>query len=227
MILDRTIFHPQGGGQPNDEGFIKHRDHDFKFIVTNLLIKNDVIQHIGHFEPAEGVTSFLKGSAVECHLDEAKRRLYARVHSAGHLLDIAMTRAGRPDLKPSKGFHFAAGAYVEYIGEVGEADRKPLVDSLNKIAREIIEGTPAEQTVFKKICSYDEANQHLAKAGGVPEYIPKGSDLRVLKLTEDDNGCPCGGTHVQHVSDIEELKITKITKKGKAIRVAYVVKGAS
>jgi hypothetical protein len=50
--------------------------------------------------------------------------------------------------------------------------------------------------VFKKICSYDEANQHLAKAGGVPPYIPAGSDLRVLKLTEEDAGCPCGGTHV-------------------------------
>jgi Ser-tRNA(Ala) deacylase AlaX len=26
MVLDSTIFHPQGGGQPNDEGFIKHAD---------------------------------------------------------------------------------------------------------------------------------------------------------------------------------------------------------
>ena len=50
--------------------------------------------------------------------------MFARVHSAGHLLDIAMTRAGRSDLKPSKGYHFAAGAYVEYMGEVAETDRK-------------------------------------------------------------------------------------------------------
>ena len=82
-------------------------------------------------------------------------------------------------------------------------------------------------TVFKKICTYEEADGHLAKAGGVPSYIPKGQDLRVLKLTEDDNGCPCGGTHVNHVSDIKTLNITKITKKGKAIRVAYVVEGGA
>ena len=67
----------------------------------------------------------------------------------------------------------------------------------------------------------------MSKAGGVPSYIAAGSDLRVLKLIEEDFGCPCGGTHVEHVKDIEEITITKITKKGKAIRVAYVVKGAS
>ena len=79
--------------------------------------------------------------------------------------------------------------------------------------------------MFKKICSYDEANQHLAKAGGVPPYISAGSDLRVLKLTADDAGCPCGGTHVNHVKDIEEITITKITKVKKSIRVAYTIKG--
>jgi hypothetical protein len=46
-----------------------------------------------------------------------------------------MTKAGRPDLKPSKGYHFAEGAYVEYIGEVGEKDRKTLVDNLNIISK--------------------------------------------------------------------------------------------
>jgi len=138
-----------------------------------------------------------------------------------------MTNAGRADLKPSKGYHFAAGAYVEYIGEVSEADRKALVASLNQHAKQIIEETPEDMRVFKKICTYDEANMHLSKAGGVPPYIPAGNDLRVLKLTADDAGCPCGGTHVEHVKDIEEVTITKITKKGKAIRVAYTVKGGS
>lgn len=57
------------------------------------------------------------------------------MHSAGHLLDICMTMAGRSDLKPSKGYHFAAGAYVEYIGEVAEADRKALVATMNEKAK--------------------------------------------------------------------------------------------
>jgi Ser-tRNA(Ala) deacylase AlaX len=59
MVLDRTIFHPQGGGQPNDEGFIKHKDNDYKFKIVNLMIKDDIIWHIGTFEPTEGQASFV------------------------------------------------------------------------------------------------------------------------------------------------------------------------
>ena len=83
-----------------------------------------------------------------------------------------MSRAGRNDLKPSKGYHFATGAYVEYLGEVAAAEKDALLASLNQHAKEIIEGTPVDKPVFKKICSYDEANELLAKAGGVPSYIP-------------------------------------------------------
>ncbi len=50
------------------------------------------------------------------------------------------------------------------------------------------------------MCTYEEAEKQLKE--GVPPYIAKGSDLRVVKLTEDDAGCPCGGTHVKHVGDI-------------------------
>ena len=91
MVLDRTIFHPQGGGQPNDEGFIKHVESDHKFKINTLAIKEDVIWHVGVFETTESQAVFEKNAQVECNVDEAKRRLFARVHSAGHLLDIAMT----------------------------------------------------------------------------------------------------------------------------------------
>lgn len=94
-----------------------------------MKTKDDVVMHIGKFEPAEA--TFAEGSEVECHVDEAKRRLFARVHSAGHLLDMAMTKAGRTDLKPSKGFHFATGAYVEYVGNVEANLREALVATLN------------------------------------------------------------------------------------------------
>lgn len=98
-------------------------------MIQEMKTKDDVVMHIGKFEPAEA--TFAEGSEVECHVDEAKRRLFARVHSAGHLLDMAMTKAGRTDLKPSKGFHFATGAYVEYVGNVEANLREALVATLN------------------------------------------------------------------------------------------------
>ena len=78
------------------------------------------------------------------------------------------------------------------------------------------------EAVWTQVLPYEEAGKTLKD--GVPSYIPKGQDLRVVKLTLEDEGCPCGGTHVQKVTDIEGIEVTKIVKKGKNTRVSYVVK---
>lgn len=48
-------------------------------------------------------------------MNETNRRFYARLHSAGHLLDIAVKKLGIA-WKPGKGYHFSDGPYVEYSG---------------------------------------------------------------------------------------------------------------
>ena len=96
-----------------------------------------------------------------------------------------------------------------------------LINNLNEaLAKIIAEG---EEETFMKKLPYDEAASHLKE---VPDYIPKGEPFRVVKLSKDDLGCPCGGTHVKKIADIEEMKITKIVKKGKNTRVSYTVKGS-
>jgi alanyl-tRNA synthetase len=47
VILDKTIFHPQGGGQPQDDGEI--RADEAVFVVTGLKAKDDCIIHTGNF----------------------------------------------------------------------------------------------------------------------------------------------------------------------------------
>lgn len=139
IVLDKTIFHPQGGGQPNDEGVIRHSDNDMWFFkVAHLVEKQGAIWHVGSFEPAECKEHYTKDCQVTCEVNDPPRLLYARIHSAGHLVDMAMRRAGRLDLKPSKGYHFPTGAYVEYAGEVAPADRDPLCKALTEHANAII-----------------------------------------------------------------------------------------
>ena len=118
LLLDRTIFHPQGGGQPSDEG--KIRSEDAVFNVTSMKTEGDQILHIGKFESG----SFEEGKELDLQVDEESRRIHARVHSAGHLLDLCMKRLDRGDLRPGKGYHFAKGAYVEYIGVVPAEERE-------------------------------------------------------------------------------------------------------
>jgi Ser-tRNA(Ala) deacylase AlaX len=73
------------------------------------------------------------------------------------------------------------------------------------------------------MCSYDEAGEHLAGIGGVPPYIAAGSELRVLKLTPEDLGCPCGGTHVHAVPEIGKVEIIRLKKKKQNTQVSYKV----
>ena len=158
-------------------------------------MRDDAIFHIGTY--AEGSERLETGSQANLSIDAEFRKLNAQIHSAGHLLDIAMNRAGRTDLKPSKGYHFQAGPYVEYVGVVPADERALLAEELTKHCADLIaEATAAQTRVISKICSYDEAQEELKQAGGVPTYIPIGQDLRVLKLVPEDLGCPCGGTHV-------------------------------
>lgn len=70
--------------------------------------------------------------------------------------------------------------------------------------------------------SYEAAKQSLE--GGLPAHFPFGQEIRLVGLIPEDPGCPCGGTHVNHVSEIGHIEITKISKKGKFLKVSYQLK---
>jgi Ser-tRNA(Ala) deacylase AlaX len=221
IIFDKTIFHPQGGGQPKDRGFLVSEDGSIKFEVTDLKNQDDAILHVGNYS---GDTRFEVGATVKQQIDGEFRSIHAKIHSAGHLLDMAMNRCNRTDLKPGKGYHFVEGPYVEYIGKVDAADQAQLMVDLNTQCAAIIEeAKTSQEQVFRKICTYDEAGQELEKAGGVPNYINQGQVLRVLKLTPEDLGCPCGGTHVHSVPEIGRIEIHRIKKKKQNTQVSYKV----
>ncbi len=96
-----------------------------------------------------------------------------------------------------------------------------ITDAANAIIKEKQDAASAE-AVYAKVLPYDEAGKILQN--GIPPYIPAGQDFRVVKLTNEDEGCPCGGTHVKSVLDIVGIEVTKIVKKGKNTRVSYTVK---
>jgi hypothetical protein len=101
VVLDRTCFHPQGGGQPADTGRIESVDGGGAFDVS--MVKKDpagVVRHDGAEQPG-----FAAGAKVRCAVDGGPRVKNARVHSAGHLIDVAMGQCGIT-LRPTKGYHF-------------------------------------------------------------------------------------------------------------------------
>ncbi|XP_057959809.1 uncharacterized protein LOC131152147 isoform X2 [Malania oleifera] len=81
LLLDSTIFHPQGGGQPADTGFIIPCDSDHvKFIVQDVRSRDGIVFHYGFVENSEGELSsiLVKGKEVVLHVDEPRRKLNSR-----------------------------------------------------------------------------------------------------------------------------------------------------
>lgn len=135
IILDRTVLHPQGGGQPTDKGVI-YNDNAKAFIDRVVCSREtNVVKHIGTISlttgdidiPADSI--FILGSKVQVDVDSDRRKILSECHTAGHVVDAAMARCHQI-LPPLKGYHFLDGPYVEYSGNIPTEEREPLILSL-------------------------------------------------------------------------------------------------
>jgi Ser-tRNA(Ala) deacylase AlaX len=145
---------------------------------------------------------------------------HAKLHSAGHLIDVAMEKLGYGHLEPGKGFHFPKGSYVEYKGVVETEARDKLKDALNAELKNMIENSKEEDWSESNIYDHDEAKEKLEE---IPSYFTDGERIRYVRLCKDDKGCWCGGTHVKHIKDIKGIDITKVKKNGKNTKISYSV----
>lgn len=207
VVLNQTIFYPQGGGQPYDQGVIEGKSG--KFLMEEVRFVEGIVKHIGKFEKGE----FKKGDEVKCLVDRERRELNSRLHSAGHLVDMAVTEL-KLGWTPGKGFHFPNGPYVEYAGELGEIDREKLKADLEAACNKFIGQDIPVKAVFM------DKDKMLKVCHFVPDYLPEGKPGRVVMF--GDFGVPCGGTHVSSLGEIKSETIRKIKSEGSNnIRVAY------
>ena len=102
--LDRTLFHPQGGGQPSDGGWIAGQ------AVMAVAARDDSVLHI--------VSQPLPLGEVEMRIDAPARQLHARLHSAGHLLGLAGEQFG---WRPVKAHHWPGEGRITFTAGAGAA----------------------------------------------------------------------------------------------------------
>ncbi|XP_054821362.1 uncharacterized protein LOC129320155 [Prosopis cineraria] len=219
LILDRTIFYPQGGGQPADTGFIRVSGSDCQFVVQDVRSEDGIVFHYGLFENLgqEFENKFETGREVTLLVDDSRRNLNSRLHSAGHVLDICLPRVGLGHLQPGKAYHFPDGPWVEYKGTIPQNEMQNKQKDLELEANGLIS---VGGKVYVSILQYDEAAKLCG--GYLPDYVHKGSTPRIVRIG-DNPGCPCGGTHVSNLSDIVGIKVSQIRSKKGLTRVFYNV----
>ncbi|XP_065863642.1 uncharacterized protein [Euphorbia lathyris] len=215
LILDSTIFHPQGGGQPADTGFITG-DSNFKFIVRDVRSKDGVVYHYGLTEE-NSASEIERGRNVLLHVDADRRKLNSRLHSAGHLIDGCLLNVGLDHLQAGKGYHFPDGPFVEYKGTISPSELQSKQKEIEIEANALIS---RGGIVSVAVLPYEEASNLCG--GSLPDYISKGSTPRIVKLG-DFPGCPCGGTHVSDISEIKSIKVSQIRTKKGITKVSYTV----
>ena len=208
IILDQTVFYPQGGGQPYDTGRIENSSGTF--IVTEVRFVDGVVKHIGKFE--HGFCAV--GDAVQCKVTVDRRNLNTRLHSAGHLIDMAVAQLNLAWV-PGKAFHFPEGAYVEYAGDLEGIDKEALLQNIQDVCKELIAANMQTTITFMN------KEQMNTVCHFVSPYIPDDKPGRVVMY--GSFGIPCGGTHVKCSADVKDIQIRKIKMEKGNIRVSYDV----
>jgi len=208
VVLNRSIFHPQGGGQPADQGHLRAEGlPELPVLFTSLRKEDGAIMHDCAAEPSTvevwAAAASSSAASVSCHVDGKRRTLAARIHSAGHLLDAAVTAVGL-GWQPGKGYHFPDGPYVEYL----------LPDGCRKID---VKKPGDKESVMKEI--QDNIDRLVQQGGDVSTQLKEG--VRHVAMAGEE--CPCGGTHVVNVSEIGQVSLKKLQNKQGNIRLSYTV----
>lgn len=203
--LDRTIFFPEGGGQPCDQGEVYTATGSVK--VQQVRWENGRVIHQGAL-----VGSVEEGQQARATLKWGHRHRNMRVHSAGHLLhDVLMTM--QPDLRPTKGNH-GDKAYLEYSGELDPGMKDELERRVNEAVR-------ADLPIRTWESSYDEI---AAMCKAVPFNLPKNKRLRVLRIGDNDP-MPDGGVHVMSTKEIGKVVVHHIASAEGKSTIRYGVGG--
>jgi alanyl-tRNA synthetase len=204
VVLDQTIFYPQGGGQPSDQGIMIQND-----VPIAITFVRQIENEVRHYT-ADLVNDQWIGLHVLCQIDAERRLLNARYHTAAHLLGN-IAEIEYPSLKAVKGHAFPGESYVEFLGceEINAT-------SIHEHLKTAIEERLTTQT-FE--LSADDFESQFYK---LPYHIPRDKIFRAMRIGIYAP-VPCGGTHLKNIQEIGAMTIRKVNRKNGITRISYGV----
>lgn len=210
IILKRTCFYSESGGQVSDTGMIIGKN--FKARVVDVF-KGPNGQHIHKVRLLDGVIT--TGDDCEAIIDKDRRRAIEANHSAVHMLHYALQDVISKDIRQ-------AGSYVDdmrlrldftYAGKM--TDEKILA-----VEQKVNDQINASSIVSTEVMPLDKAKELGAMALFTEKY---GSTVRVVKMGKSIE--LCGGTHLNNTKDAVRFAIFSCESKGSNVyRIEAVTK---
>lgn len=209
IILDRTPFYAESGGQIGDQGFLRNDSSLFRVVDTKK--QGQAYVHIGKLE--KGLLKI--GDTIMAEVNAERRAAAVLNHSATHLLHMVLRQV--------------LGEHVTQKGSLVEPERlrfdfshpTPLSgDEIKIIEQRVNEEIRKNHEAVVEISTPEEAIQSGAMALFEEKY---GDEVRVVRF--GDSVELCGGTHAHHTGDIGLFKITSESGVAASIRRLEAVTG--
>jgi len=218
VVLDRTAFYPESGGQPSDTGkLIREYDGaEFQVLYAGKF-NGDISHEIVTPEiasPADNASAGLKaGDKVKGIIDWDRRYMYMRMHTATHVIaNVIEKEAGAQITGNQLGLDQSR---VDFSLETFDRDK---FSEYEKIANDLIaQNSPINLYLVSRKAAEEKLSRLTTLAKGFSD------DIKEVRLVEIEGVTieACGGTHVKNTSEIKGLKITKLQNKGKSNRRMY------
>jgi len=206
VLLNKSAFYPQGGGQPTDLGMITRLADGRVFKV--VMVKKDGIELDN--------TGLAVGDKVRCALDWERRYMLMRMHTAAHILSAVINKE--------------TGTLI--TGNQLDVGKSRLDFNLDEFSREKVEGFVAKANAAMargaKVETYSMPREaalklpHMVRlAGALP---PEVKELRIVKIGDIDEQAD-GGTHVADAKEVGSIELLSTENKGKNNRRVYFAVG--
>ncbi len=205
IILDRTPFYGEAGGQVGDTGWLVR--NGMKLRVTNTLKFNQgLIVHQGRMEGGD----LSLGERVEAKVDEEKRKATALNHTATHLLHAAL-RAILGDHVKQAGSLVAPDRFRFDFSHFTQVDHEKLKEVESLVNKYITENLPVSSEELPK--------EEAMKSGAIAIFEERYGDLvRLVRVGDGISMELCGGTHTTRSGDIGFFKIISESAVGANVR---------
>lgn len=194
IVLDETIFYPEGGGQPSDRGEIE------EIPVFDVKEKDGIVYHY--------VNELPKSSKVNCKIDFHRRFDFMQQHSGEHALSgVILKLFGGAN----KGFHIGE-QFVTIDINIKDMTEEMLTEAEKETNRYIFENQKVDQIV---------TDTEGLKAHPIRKEITAEEDIRVVSMGEADC-CACCGTHVRNLGEVGIIKIIKAESYKGMTRISFL-----
>lgn len=210
LQLDQTLFYPLGGGQDWDMGVLETEDG--QLLSVQEVTKRGPVKHV------VGDHAVAEGTRVTGRIDWERRYAHMRMHTAQHLVS---------------GLAYEMFQGVRTVGNQIHADRSRIdLNPIQCTPTMLTDLESAANDVVRQQAPIETVTMTRAEVDGVmpPErtnmdLLPRSvQELRVVRIGDDLDLCPCAGTHVRNTHEIGEVQILGIKGKGKGTqRLEYTL----